>query len=145
VLTEGLRRAGTRRRMAGDKGQAAEMIGARGEGRRRGAPRCWAPWIASGGSCGGAAGVKKACGPPEVSNCGGGQCSPEAVLGEIPANERAGFAGEGLRSSQMMRRSCCGAQLGRGCGGAASPRRCRRGDAAEQESGGARAQGGCHG
>jgi hypothetical protein len=32
VLTEGLRRAGTRRRMAGDKGQAAETIGAHGEG-----------------------------------------------------------------------------------------------------------------
>jgi hypothetical protein len=59
VLTEGLGRAGTRRRMAGDKWQAAETIGARGEGRRRGAPRCWAPWIASGGSCGGAAGLRR--------------------------------------------------------------------------------------
>jgi hypothetical protein len=35
VLTEGLRWAGARRRMAGDKGQAAETIGAHGEGRRR--------------------------------------------------------------------------------------------------------------
>jgi hypothetical protein len=112
VLTEGLRRAGTRRRMANDKGQAAETIGAHGEGRRRGAPRCWAPWISSRSSCGGAAGVKKACGPPAASNCSGGQCSPEAVLREIPANERAGFAGEGLGSFQVMRQSCCGAQLG---------------------------------
>jgi hypothetical protein len=35
VLTEGLRRDGTRRRMVGDKGQAVETIGAHGEGRRR--------------------------------------------------------------------------------------------------------------
>jgi hypothetical protein len=81
-------------------------------------------------------GVKKACGPPMVSNCGGGQCSPEVVLGEIPANERAGFAGEGLGSFQVMRRSCCGAQLGRGCSGAMARQRRRGAGVADQTGGG---------
>jgi hypothetical protein len=40
ALTKGLGQAGTRWRVIVDDGQAAEAIGARGEGRRRGAPRC---------------------------------------------------------------------------------------------------------
>jgi hypothetical protein len=90
-----------------------------------------------GGSCGGAVGVKKACGPPAASNCGSGQCSPEAVLGEILAKERVGFAGEGLGSFQVMRRSCCGAQLGQGCSGATARWRRRGAGTAEQPGGGA--------
>jgi hypothetical protein len=43
--------------------------------------------------------------PPAASNCGGGQCSPKSVLGEILANERAWVAGEELGSFQVMRRS----------------------------------------
>jgi hypothetical protein len=90
ALTEGLGQAGTRRRVIVDDGQAAEAIGARGEGRRRGAPRCWAPWIASGGSCGGAAWVKKACSPPAASNCGGGSAHLGGLRGKFRPKSRPG-------------------------------------------------------
>jgi hypothetical protein len=61
--------------------------------------------IVAEGSCDGATRVRSTCGPPAAGNCGCGQGSPEVVLGEIPANERAGVAGEELGSFQVMRRS----------------------------------------
>jgi hypothetical protein len=64
LLTEGLGWVEVRRRVTVDNGRRRRRVGLRGEGRRRGAPRCWAPWIASGGSCGGVQGVRSAKTPP---------------------------------------------------------------------------------
>jgi hypothetical protein len=69
VLTKGLWWPELQCRAEVDDGRAAEAVGIRGEGRRRRTPERWAPWIASGGSCEGAAWVKRARGPPAASNC----------------------------------------------------------------------------
>jgi hypothetical protein len=69
LLTEGLWWPVLRCSVEVDDGRAVEAVGIRGEGRHRRTPECWAPWITSGGSCGGAAWVKRARGPPAASNC----------------------------------------------------------------------------
>jgi hypothetical protein len=60
----GLGLAGAGVKAAVDGGRAVEVVEARGEGQRRGTPGCWAPWIASGGACGGVQGVRTAKTPP---------------------------------------------------------------------------------
>jgi hypothetical protein len=105
LLTEGLWWPVLRCSVEVDDGRAAEAVGIRGEGRHRVTPECWATWIASGGSCEGAAWVKRARGPPAAGNCGGGSAHLRSSSGEIQAKERAGVAGERRRSSRVMRRS----------------------------------------
>jgi hypothetical protein len=96
VLTEGLRQAGTRWRMAGDKGQAVKTIGARGEGRRRGAPSFWSPRVDSWGSCKGSMGVREVRGSPAARNRRGGAGYRRRSSGSILAR-----AGLGVESGSL--------------------------------------------
>jgi hypothetical protein len=117
-LTEDLGWSELECRAAVDGGRAAEVVEARGEGRRRGTPGCWAPWIASGGACAGVQGVRTAKTPPAVRKLPWRSSSPTAApwrnfgdaearssiagLGELPGAEAKllqGSAGSGVQRS----------------------------------------------
>jgi hypothetical protein len=72
MLTEGLRRAETRRRVIVDDRQAAEAVGVRGKGCCRGSPGFWSPRAGSASSWEAREMISTAGGTPAVKNCGGG-------------------------------------------------------------------------
>jgi hypothetical protein len=102
MLTEGLRRAETRRRVIVDDGQAAEAVGVRGKGCCRGSPDFWSPRAGLASSWEARETISTAGGTPAVKNCGGGSISPAAASGSNPACSRAEAMASGLRDDPRL-------------------------------------------
>jgi hypothetical protein len=71
-LTEGLNGSEEQRKLVGNEGRAAEMGGASGESRRRGAPGFWSQRVDSWRSCEGPTGIREVQESPAARNCKGG-------------------------------------------------------------------------
>jgi len=118
------------------RGPAAEGNRARVRGRGRGAPGSWTPQVDAGCSCGGSGGVSVARDAAAASNFERAAHSPAVVLRRIPS---CCWPDSGAKASVCVcasRWNEGGELQGRGCSGAARPRR-RRGAARRGCSGAA--------
>ena len=138
VLAEAWTRAKRQRRVVGVDGRRRRTTKLAGEVDAGGTPGIWNSRSGPRLLCGGAAGVRSDYGPSAARNRGGGSTYPRRRPAQIRPLQVMGSCVEASGSLLELRRGCCVAPVGLGCGGAAWPRR-RRGLFAAELCGGSAA------